>query len=180
MKLFFISDIHGSLYFLEKALEAYKKEKADHLIILGDALYHGPRNPLPKDYKPKEVASLLNAYKEKIIAVRGNCDGEVDQMMLDYPMMGDYSIILYNNRKLFLTHGHIFNKEHLPNLCENDVLIHGHTHIPVAQKLDTIYLLNPGSITLPKGNNPNSYGILEDDLFEIKDLERKIIKSIKL
>ncbi|QEK11742.1 phosphodiesterase [Crassaminicella thermophila] len=180
MKLFFVSDIHGSLYYFKKALEAYESEKADHMVILGDALYHGPRNPLPKEYSPKEVAELLNTYKDNIIAVRGNCDSEVDQMIIDYPMMGDYAIILYNNRKLFLTHGHVYNKDHLPNLRENDVLIHGHTHIPVAEKMDKIYLLNPGSIALPKENNPNSYAVLEKDLFEIKDLSGNVIKSIHL
>lgn len=179
MKLFFISDIHGSLFYLKKALENYNKEKADYIVILGDALYHGPRNPLPKDYNPKEVAQLLNKYKDKIMAVRGNCDSEVDQMIINYPMMGDYSIILCNNRRLFLTHGHIFNKDNLPNLNENDVLIHGHTHIPVAEKLDDIYIINPGSISLPKENNPNSFGVLENDVFQIKDLEGKVYKEIE-
>ena len=180
MKLFFISDIHGSLYYLEKALELYKKEGASYIVILGDALYHGPRNPLPNEYNPQEVASLLNQYKDKIIAIRGNCDSEVDQMLVEYPMMSDYSIILYNNRRLFLTHGHIYNEDNLPNLSENDVLIHGHTHVPVAKKHNKIYVLNPGSVTLPKENNPNSYAILENDLFQIKSLQGNVIKEIKL
>lgn len=180
MKLFFMSDIHGSLYYLEEALEKFEYEKADYLVILGDALYHGPRNPLPKDYNPKEVAELLNKYKNKIIAIRGNCDSEVDQMIIDYPMMSDYSIILYNNRRLFLTHGHIYNKNNLPNLNENDILMHGHTHIPAAEKLEQIYLFNPGSITLPKEGNPNSYGILDNNILQVKDLEGKVIKELKL
>lgn len=180
MKIFFISDIHGSLYYLEKALEIYKEEGANFIVLLGDALYHGPRNPLPEQYNPQAVANLLNQYKDKIIAIRGNCDSEVDQMLIEYPMMSDYSIILYNNRRLFLTHGHIFNEANLPNLSENDVLVHGHTHVPVAKKHDKIYILNPGSTTLPKENNPNSYAILEDNLFQIKDLGGNIIKEIKL
>jgi putative phosphoesterase len=180
MKIFFMSDIHGSLYYLEKALQLYKEEKANYIVILGDALYHGPRNPLPEDYKPQLVASLLNQYKDKIMAIRGNCDSEVDQMLIEYPMMADYSIILYNERRLFLTHGHIYNENNLPNLSENDVLIMGHTHIPVAKKYNNIFILNPGSITLPKENNPNSYGILEEDLFQIKDLEGNVIKEIKM
>ena len=180
MKIFFISDIHGSLYYLKKALKRYKEENANYIVILGDALYHGPRNPLPEEYNPEEVASLLNEYKDKIIAVRGNCDSEVDQMLIEYPMMADYSIILYNNRRLFLTHGHIYNEDNLPNLSENDVLVHGHTHIPVAKKHNKIYVLNPGSISLPKENNPNSYAILQDNLFQIKDLEGNVIKEIKL
>ncbi|MEG2353187.1 MAG: phosphodiesterase [Clostridium sp.] len=170
MKLFFISDIHGSKYYLQKALQRYHEENADYIIILGDALYHGPRNALPKDYEPKEVCQLLNKYKDKIIAVRGNCDSEVDQMVLNYPMMSDYSIILYNNRRLFLTHGHIFNKDNLPNLSENDLIIHGHTHVPFAEKFENIFLINPGSISIPKENSPHSYGVLEDNLFQIKDL----------
>ena len=180
MKIFFISDIHGSLYYLEKALERYKEEAANYIVLLGDALYHGPRNPLPEKYNPQAVASLLNEYKDKIIAIRGNCDSEVDQMLIEYPMMADYSIILYDNRRLFLTHGHIYNEDNLPNLSKNDVLIHGHSHVPVAKKHNEIYVLNPGSITLPKENNPNSYAILEDNLFQIKDLEGTVIKEIKL
>ncbi|WP_291632819.1 phosphodiesterase [Clostridium sp.] len=180
MKIFFISDIHGSLYYLKKAIDRYKEEGASYIVLLGDALYHGPRNPLPEGYNPQEVASLLNGYKDKLIAVRGNCDSEVDQMLIEYPMMSDYSIILYNNRRLFLTHGHIYNEDSLPNLSENDVLIIGHTHLPVAKKSGKIYVLNPGSVSLPKQDNPNSYAILQDNLFEIKDLEGNVIKKILL
>ena len=180
MKIFFISDIHGSLFFLKKGLECYKKEEANYIVVLGDVLYHGPRNPLPRDYNPQAVASLLNEYKDKIIAVRGNCDSEVDQMLIEYPMMSDYSILLYNDRRLFLTHGHIYNESNLPNLVENDVLVHGHTHIPVAKKHNKIHVLNPGSVSLPKENNPNSYAILKDNLFQIKDLQGTVIKEIKL
>ncbi len=180
MKIFFISDIHGSLFYLKKALKRFIEEEASYIIMLGDALYHGPRNPLPQDYNPQEVAILLNEYKDKIIAVRGNCDSEVDQMLIEYPMMADYSIILYNNRKIFLTHGHIYNEDNRPSLGENDILVHGHTHLPVAKKHNNIYILNPGSLALPKDNNPNSYGLLQDDLFQIKDLEGNVIKEINL
>jgi putative phosphoesterase len=179
-KIFFISDIHGSLYYLKKALEAYKQEGANYIIVLGDALYHGPRNPLPKDYNPEAVALLLNEFKDKIIAVRGNCDSEVDQIVIEYPMMSDYCIILYNDRRLFVTHGHIYNENNLPSLSENDVLVHGHTHIPVAKIHDKIYVLNPGSISLPRENIPNSYAVLHDDLFQIKDFQGAVIKEIKL
>ncbi|MCB2288269.1 phosphodiesterase [Clostridium sp. CS001] len=180
MKIFFMSDIHGSLYYLEKAIQLYKEENANYIVILGDELYHGPRNPLPEGYNPQLVANLLNQHKDKIIAIRGNCDSEVDQMLIDYPIMADYSIILHNDRRLFLTHGHIYNESNLPNLSENDVLIMGHTHIPVAKKYNNIFILNPGSISLPKENNPNSYGILEEDLFQIKDLEGNVIKEIRM
>ena len=180
MKMFFISDIHGSLFFLKKALLRYKEEGASYIVMLGDALYHGPRNPLPKDYDPQKVANLLNEYKDQIIAVRGNCDSEVDQMIIEYPMMADYSIILYDNRRLFLTHGHIYNKNNMPNLSKNDVLVYGHTHVPVAEKNNNIYVLNPGSLSLPKENNANSYAILQDNLFQIKDLDGIVIKEINL
>ncbi|MBN7773637.1 phosphodiesterase [Clostridium aminobutyricum] len=180
MKLFFISDIHGSLHFLKKALEHFEHEKADFLVILGDELYHGARNPLPEGYNPKEVALLLNTYAEKIIAVRGNCESEVDQMVLDYPVMADYSIILRQGRRLFLTHGHIFGPDNLPNLSEGDVFLYGHTHIPIAEKRDNIYVINPGSITMPKENNPHTFGILEGDTFIIRDLDNTIVKSIQL
>lgn len=180
MKIFFISDIHGSLFYLKKALNRFNEEGASYIVMLGDALYHGPRNPLPEEYKPQEVANLLNEYKNKIIAVRGNCDSEVDQMLIEYPMMADYSIILYKNKRIFLTHGHIYNESKLPNLSANDILVHGHTHLPVAKKHNEIYILNPGSISLPKENNPNSYAILQDDLFQIKDLEGTVIKEIVL
>lgn len=180
MKIMFLSDMHGSVYYTKRALEIFDREEADHLIILGDQLYHGPRNPLPKDYDPKEVVEALNEYKERIIAVRGNCDSEVDQMLLDFPIMADYSVIFYEGKKIFATHGHIYNKANMPNIYEGDVMISGHTHIPLAEKKDGIYILNPGSITLPKENTPNSYAILEDDLFEIKDLDMNTFMSIGL
>lgn len=180
MKLFFISDIHGSIYYLKKALEFFNEEKADYLVILGDILYHGARNPLPQEYSPKEVIDLINRYSDRIIAVRGNCDSEVDEMVLDFPIMATYSNILYNNRRLFLTHGHIYNEVKLPNLRPGDILIHGHTHVLRADKKDNIYIINPGSITLPKENNPHTYGVLDDDIFMIKDLEGNVVKEIKL
>lgn len=180
MKLLFVSDIHGSFYYAKKAIEIFENEKADYLIILGDQLYHGPRNPLPKDYYPKEVAKLFNKYKFKIIAVRGNCDSEVDQMVLDYPIMSDYTTLFYNSKRIIATHGHIYDKWNLPNLSSGDVLIYGHTHIPLAEEKDGVYILNPGSIALPKEDKPNSYAVLEDDLFEVKDLEGNTFEKIKL
>jgi hypothetical protein len=180
MKLFFISDIHGSIYYLRKAMERFQEEKADFIVILGDILYHGARNPLPKEYSPKDVTELLNSYSDKIIAVRGNCDSEVDEMVIDFPIMATYSNILYNNRRLFITHGHIYNDENMPNLGNGDVFIHGHTHVLRAEKKGPIYIINPGSITLPKENNPHTYGILEDNNFKIKTLEGKVFKEITI
>ena len=138
MKLFFISDIHGSLYYLKKALEIFRKENADYLVILGDELYHGARNPLPAEYNTIEVTKLLNEFADKIIAVRGNCDSEIDDLVLNYPIMSTYSIVLYGSRRLFLTHGHIYNDDNMPKLSPGDVFIHGHTHIPRAEKVGDI------------------------------------------
>lgn len=178
MKIFFMSDIHGSLYYAKKALDNFKRENADYIVILGDELYHGARNPLPLEYNPKEVAQLLNEFADKIIAVRGNCDSEVDEMVLDFPMMGTYSIILHNNRRLFLTHGHIYNEDNLPKLMDGDVFIYGHTHISKAEKRGNIFVINPGSITFPKENCLNSYGVLEGDIFKLKDLNGKVFKEL--
>jgi len=180
MKLFFISDIHGSEYYLNKALERFKEEKADYIVILGDHLYHGPRNPFPQGYEPKKVTEILNSLSDKIISIRGNCDSEVDQMVLDFPMMADYSIIFYEGKKFFLTHGHIYNEKNMPKLKDNDVFIYGHTHILRAEKVDNVFLLNPGSISLPKENNPHTYGVLEKDTFRIKDLDGNVVKEINI
>jgi putative phosphoesterase len=180
MKLVVISDIHGSLKYTQKAIEILNKEEGDYLLILGDILYHGPRNPLPEEYNPKEVAEVLNKYRHKIIAIRGNCDSEVDQMLLDFPCMGDYSIILYNNKRLFLTHGHIYNENNMPNISEGDIMLHGHTHILGFSRKDDISIINPGSIAYPKQDNPHSYGLIDGDIFYIKTLEGTIIKEIIL
>ncbi|GFN36116.1 phosphodiesterase [Tepidimicrobium xylanilyticum] len=178
MKLFFISDIHGSAYYLAKAIERFQEEKADYIIILGDHLYHGARNPLPAEYNPKKVIEILNSFADRIIAVRGNCDCEVDEMLLNFPIMATYSTILYDNRRLFLTHGHIYNEKNVPKLKDGDVFIFGHTHIPQLEKKENLYIINPGSITLPKDNNPHTYGILENSIFRVKDLEGNIYKEI--
>ncbi|MCR4434393.1 MAG: phosphodiesterase [Clostridiales bacterium] len=180
MKIFFISDIHGSLYYTKKALDCFKKEDADYIAILGDELYHGARNPLPLEYDPKEVAKLLNEFTDKIIAVRGNCDSEVDEAVLSFPMMAAYSTVLYNGRRIFLTHGHIYNEENPPMLGKGDIMVFGHTHVPKAEKKGDIFIINPGSITFPKENSPNSYGVLEESTFKIKDLDGNVLKEINL
>lgn len=180
MKIFVVSDIHGSYHYAKKAIDLFNEEKADMLLILGDILYHGPRNPLTKAYDPAKVADLLNTYKDKIVAVRGNCDSEVDQMVLSFPMMGDYQMLLMDGFKIFVTHGHLFNKNQMPELNDGDGFIHGHFHLPMAEKLNGIHYMNPGSIALPKDNNPNSYGIIESDTFMIKDLKGNILVSYKL
>lgn len=180
MKLFIISDIHGSLFYLKKVMEIFNKGNYDKLIILGDELYHGPRNPLPKDYSPKEVIEILNQYREKIIAVRGNCDSEVDQMVLNYPIMSDYSLIYLGDKRVYLTHGHIYNKENPLPMCKGDIMIYGHFHIPMAEEIEGKYFFNPGSISLPKNSSSNSFAILDEKGFTIKDLDENVIlyKSI--
>ncbi len=180
MKLFFISDIHGSIDDLNWAIKKFQESSSDYLIILGDQLYHGPRNPLPDSYNPAEVSKVLNKYKDKIIAVRGNCDSEVDQMLLEYPTMADYTILIVDNLRFFLSHGHIYNKDNKPPITANTILCHGHTHLPVAEKIEDFYLFNPGSITFPKGEYKKSYGLYENYVLKVVDLEGKIIKEIKI
>ena len=180
MKLLFISDIHGSAKYAREGINAFIKEKADFLVILGDVLYHGPRNPLPEGYDPKEVAEILNNYTNKIIGVRGNCDSEVDSMLLNYPSNMDYNIILLDNRRIFITHGHIYNEDKLPNLASNDVLVYGHTHIPTSKRTDKGIILNPGSISYPKEGHPHTYGILERDKFYVKTINSELYMEFTL
>ena len=185
MKLMFASDIHGSAYYCRRMLELYQKSNANRLILLGDILYHGPRNDLPKDHAPKEVIAMLNPLKDQILAVRGNCDTEVDQMVLEFPILADYAFLLVEGQAIYATHGHIFHENHLPPVQDGDVLIHGHTHLLEAKEIRTedgrrIKILNPGSVSIPKGGNPATYGILEDGVFSILDLENREIRRMEL
>ena len=180
MKLMFASDIHGSRSACEAMLNAYKAEGAERLILLGDLLYHGPRNDLPREYAPKQVISMLNDMKKEIYAVRGNCEAEVDQMVLQFPVMADYRILNLDGRTFYATHGHIYNENNLPPIQEGDILIHGHTHVLKAEQKEGYVLLNPGSVSIPKEGNPPTYAIFEDGVFTIKDFEGNIVKSIEL
>ncbi len=172
MKLFIASDIHGDLESTAAILAAYKKEKADKLLILGDILYHGPRNDLPKTYAPKEVIKLLNEVKEELLCVRGNCDTEVDQMVLEFPILADYAYIQADGLEIFATHGHKFTKDSPPPLSRGEILLHGHTHIYTAEAFgNENYYINPGSAALPKGGNPRTYMIYENRGFTVKTLE---------
>ncbi|MDO5294908.1 MAG: phosphodiesterase [bacterium] len=171
MKLMFASDLHGSSTYCEKMFDIYKKENAKQLILLGDLLYHGPRNDLPEDYAPKEVIKMLNENKEELLCVRGNCEAEVDQMVLEFPVLADYMIMYLEGKMAFITHGHTHNLENLPPLKQGSLLIHGHTHVLTAQEANGVTYLNPGSMTIPKNGNKNSYMIYEDGVFTIKDLE---------
>lgn len=178
MKYYVISDIHGSALHLEKVLKHFD-EDGDYLLILGDILYHGPRNPLPDGYDPKRVAALLNERKEKIIAVRGNCDSEVDQMVLAFPITADYQILPFDGYKIFMTHGHLYDED-VPWLGKQDAILFGHVHLQHASRLDGRLYLNPGSLSLPKLDSVAGYGILENDTFTIYDLDQKIVKSCQL
>ncbi len=180
MKYMFASDIHGSAYYCRKMLDAFEQSGAERLILLGDLLYHGPRNELPREYEPKRVLAMLNAYKDKIYAVRGNCDSEVDQMVLEFPIMADYALLALNGRTIYATHGHVFNEEKLPPMQPGDALIYGHIHIPVARAGGDKFFLNPGSVSLPKGGNPPSYALLDGSVFTILDFEGGRINEIQL
>lgn len=180
MKLLIASDIHGSSYYCEKLLEAYKKEKAQRMILLGDVLYHGPRNDLPAEYAPKKVIDMLNAYKNEIHAVRGNCEAEVDQMVLKFPVLADYMLLFWKERAVYVTHGHIYNENNLPPMKNGDVLLHGHTHVLRTEEKEGIYILNPGSVSIPKEGNPPTYAVYEDGVFSVRDFEGNTVKEISL
>ena len=171
MKILIASDIHGSAYYCRLLLERFSEEKADRILLLGDILYHGPRNDLPCEYAPKEVIALLNPLKEKLFCVRGNCDTEVDQMVLQFPVLADYCILPVGEKLIYATHGHIYNENNLPSLAKGDVLLNGHTHIPKCKEYENYVYMNPGSVSIPKENSPHSYMILEDNKFLWKDLE---------
>lgn len=178
MKYMFASDIHGSAWYCRKLLEEYRRSGADRLILLGDLLYHGPRNDLPKEYAPKEVIAMLNSMKQDIYAVRGNCEAEVDQMVLEFPVMADYAVLVLNGRTFYATHGHVYHPDHLPAMKPGDVLVYGHTHLLRAEALGDYYVLNPGSVSIPKGGNPATYGILDGDRFSILDFDQNVVKEL--
>ena len=164
MKIIFFSDIHGVPSTVEKLLAHADRLQAEQLVLLGDILYHGPRNGVPGFYDPPKVAELLNARREQILAVRGNCDAEVDQMLLKFPIMSDYAEIAVEEHRFFLTHGHLWNAENLPAIPAGTILVHGHTHIPEDRMLECgIRIFNPGSISLPKQQTPQSFGFFDGE-----------------
>ena len=180
MKFLIASDIHGSAYYCRSLIECYRNENADRLILLGDILYHGPRNDLPRDYAPKEVIGMLNALNNEILCVRGNCEAEVDQMVLDFPVLADYALMPLGNRIMFITHGHVFNEKHLPPLKSGDILLHGHTHVPKCADYGTYVCMNPGSVSIPKENSHHGYMTLENGVFLWKDINGNIIDKYSL
>ncbi len=170
MKLMIASDIHGSAYYCRELLAALERELPDKLLLLGDILYHGPRNELPRDYAPKEVIAMLNPLKSRLLCVRGNCDTEVDQMVLDFPILADYAVLSVDGQTLYASHGHVYHKEHLPPMNPGEIFLQGHTHVPLCEEKDGILCVNPGSVSIPKENSPHGYLILEGGRLEWKKL----------
>jgi putative phosphoesterase len=178
MKLLIASDIHGDIESAKVLTEAFEREGCQKILLLGDVLYHGPRNNLPGRYAPKEVIALLNRYKDKILAVRGNCDTEVDQMVLEFPILADYALLSLDGLNIYATHGHNYNTQTPPPLSEGDILLHGHTHVIRAEKFgNNNTYINPGSITLPKENCPRSYIIYEAGKFTFFNILGEVIKT---
>lgn len=170
MKLMIASDIHGSAYWCRRMLEKFNEEKADLLLLLGDILYHGPRNDLPKEYDPKAVIAMLNPIADKLLCVRGNCDSEVDQMVLDFPVMAEYALLHIDGTTIYATHGHIYGEDNPPKLKNGIVLLCGHTHIPKITEHDGYIYVNPGSVSIPKDGSENGYIIFENSEFIRKSL----------
>ena len=180
MKLLICSDIHGDCECAKFIVDKFHESGCDKILLLGDILYHGPRNDLPKGYNPKAVIELLNAEKDNIIAVRGNCDAEVDQMVLDFPILADYALLSFDGISVFATHGHKHNKDSNLNLRPGEILLHGHTHVIAAEPFGNgNFYLNPGSAAIPKGGNPRSYMVYENRTFTVKDFAGNVITSTK-
>ncbi len=180
MKLMIASDIHGSAAFCERLLEAYRAESPDRFLLLGDLLYHGPRNDLPTEYAPKRVIDLLNAIAPSLLCVRGNCEAEVDQMVLNFPVLADYAWLDVNGLRIFATHGHLFGADNPPPLANGDILLCGHTHVPKFTPYEAYTYINPGSVSIPKENSPHSYLILEDRTLTWKELDGKPYRTEKI
>ena len=168
MKFLIASDLHGSAYYAKKLMEAFKESKADKLILLGDVYNHGPRNPLPKDYAPIEVAELLNGITDKLLVIKGNCDSQVDTMISKFSFIED-AVLISGEKTVFLTHGHVYNKDNMP-LTKFDMVIYGHFHTGFIEEKDGVIIANTGSLSLPKNNTPNSYLILEDGKLDLKEI----------
>lgn len=180
MKWMVASDIHGSAFFAEKMLEAFRAEEADRLLLLGDILYHGPRNDLPEGYEPKKVIAMLNAVSDKIVCVRGNCDAHIDETVLDFPFAPVFTLIDSESRMIFATHGHFYGEENPPSKDFSEILLCGHTHVPAIRDRDSFVYMNPGSISIPKENSPHSYMTIEEDTFTIKDLDGTPFKCVSV
>lgn len=185
MKWMIASDIHGSAVYCGQMLEAYRREKADRLLLLGDLLYHGPRNDLPKGYAPKEVIRMLNEVKEELLCVRGNCEADVDQMVLEFPVMADYCVLQFEDTGVvFASHGHVHNPQCMPPLKNGDILLDGHTHVPACEKIadengNEYMYLNPGSVSIPKEGSSHSYMVYEKGTFTWKNMSGEVYREWK-
>lgn len=175
MKIMFASDIHGSEYYAQILKEKFNEEKAELLVLLGDYLYHGPRNDLPKDYAPKKVIEILNSMKDYIFCIKGNCDSDVDQMVLDFPVLQESAVLLLDGKRVYLSHGHKQNPENPMPMQKGDIFINGHTHVWKIEDFENFLYINPGSITLPKEGQDNSYMVYENKTFVIKSIDGKIL-----
>jgi len=180
MKYIIASDIHGSAHWCRKLVENFHREEAERLILLGDILYHGPRNALPEEYDPMSVAAMLNAPELCTLGVRGNCDAEIDQMVLDFPMFCDYALLGWKKRSIVLSHGHIFSPDNLPPMRKGDVFISGHIHVPVCEEKNGVLCLNPGSVSIPKEDSTYSYLLFDEGLFQWKDMDGRVYKEYRL
>ena len=166
MRYFIASDIHGSAYWCRRMLDAFSDFGADRLVLLGDILYHGPRNDLPDEYSPKAVIAMLSPLAERILSVRGNCEAEVDQMVLPFPTMADYAVIDRGDFLVYLTHGHLYSPDRLPPLRAGDVFISGHTHVPIDEVREGVRCLNPGSVSIPKEGSAHGCLVLDEEGFK--------------
>ena len=170
MKWMIASDIHGSAKWCGRLMDAWRAERPDRMLLLGDLLYHGPRNDLPEDYAPKRVIAMLNEIAPELLCVRGNCEAEVDQMVLDFPVMADYAALFMDGRVIYATHGHAFGEDNPPPLKRGDILLCGHTHLPGCRRHADFVYVNPGSVSIPKNGTPHSYCTLENGEMLWKDL----------
>lgn len=177
MKYLVASDIHGSLYYANKIIEKFKEENCDKIILLGDLYYHGPRNPLPKDYNPMEVAKLFNSYKAVLEVIKGNCDAEVDEMISEFSF-NNHIIKEIGKKRVYFTHGHHQNIDNIPS--DVDILIYGHFHTGFIKEHNNVICVNSGSVALPKNGTNNSYLVVSEKLIELKDLSSNIIDRIEL
>lgn len=178
MKLMIASDIHGSAKYCRMLKDAFERECPDKLLLLGDLLYHGPRNDLPEEYDPKQTMEILNSLKDWIICVRGNCEAEVDQAVLDFPVLAEYCMLFVDGKTLLASHGHKIDEDDLPKLSEGDILLSGHTHIPACRTHDNgILYVNPGSVSIPKKNSEHQYLIFENLVFTWKEMSGTVLKE---
>ena len=170
MKILIGSDIHGSAYWANKFFDLFEREQCDKIVLLGDLLYHGPRNDIPRGSDTMSLIDIFNSYKDKIIAVKGNCDANVDEEVLDFELKDSYEVIEVDDKKWFLSHGHIYNEYNLPPIGSADIMLNGHTHIPIDKDVEGLRILNPGSVSIPKGGSKNSCLLYENGDFKYIEL----------